>query len=40
MEDALKQLKALQLTRTFMCYLLNMADCLQQTRKTFGITQF
>ena len=31
MEHAIKQLKALQLTRTFMCHLLNLADCFKQT---------
>ena len=38
MEDALKQLKALQLTRTFICHLLNLTDCVKQMSKTFEIT--
>ena len=29
MEDAIKQLKALQLTRIFMCKLLNLANCVK-----------
>ena len=40
MEDAIKQLKALQLTRTFMCHLLNLDDCVKQTSKTFEISHF
>ena len=40
MLDTIKQLKALQLTRIFMCNLLNLADCVKETPKTFEITHF
>ena len=40
MEDAIKQLKALSLIRTFMCHLLNLAGCVKQLSKTFEITHF
>ena len=40
MEDAMKQLKALSLTGTFMCHLLNLGDCVKQTSKKFEITHF
>ena len=40
MEDAIKQLKALSLIRTFMCHLLNLAGCVKQLSKSFEITHF
>ena len=40
MKDAIKQLKALQLTRTFMCYILNLTDCVKQTSETFEVIHF
>ena len=40
MEDAIRQLKALQLTRIFMCHLLNLADGVKQTLKTFETNKF
>ena len=40
MEDAIKQLKALQLTRIFMCQLLNLANCVKQTSKKLESLNF
>ena len=38
MEDTIKQLKALQLRKTFICHLLNLTDYVKQTLKTLEIT--
>ena len=40
MEDAIKKLKAFQLSRTFMSHLLNLIDCVKQVPKTFEIARF
>ena len=40
MEDAIKKLKAFQLTKTFMFHLLNLADCVKHTPNTFQIAHF
>ena len=36
----MKQLKTLQLTRTFKCHLLNLPECPEQTSKKFEIAHF
>ena len=37
MENSIKKFKAFQLTRTFMCDLLNLADCIKKVPKMFEI---
>ena len=40
MEDIIKKLIASQFTGTFICHLINLADCVKQAPKTFETGHF
>ena len=40
MEDALKHINAGQFTRNVMHHLLNLADCVKKTSRTFEVSHF